>query len=220
MFTHAPLPAFDLSSKDTLQGRFYTTPLGDKYPSITTVLGSENKKWLEEWRASVGPVFAAAEQKRGAERGTAFHELVECYLKNQDLPEADIQHAKLFRQVRLHLNKISNIRLQEAALWSDVMRIAGRVDCVADYDGVLSLIDFKTANKPRDVWAIEDYYLQCTAYALMVDELYDIQIDQLVIIMGAEQGIGATVYKKPIADFIEPLIVRVNTYHAKFQKAA
>jgi len=216
MFVHNTIPNIvDLSSQTVLGKRTYTTPENNKYPSITTVLGQKEKPWLKEWQNMLGPKKASKETKRCADRGTAVHKLAEDYLNNVPNFENghDIKYRRLFNQIKFKLNNISNIHAQEIALYSDTLKVAGRVDCIAEYDGILSVIDFKTSNNNKDLDMVQDYFLQCTAYALMLDEMYDIFIEDIVVIIAVERGMMPLVYKKKIDDYVRPLVKRINTFH-------
>lgn len=218
MFTHlSVINPIELKSVDGPRGRFYTTPNGNKYPSITTILGAENKAWLTDWRASLGAERADKEMKRAAARGTAVHEMVERFINNDPSPTAGHKHEHIpdFNMLRTQLRKIDNVYTQESALWSDVLKCAGRVDCVGEYKGKLAIIDFKTSTNDKNSSMIEDYFLQTTAYALMFQERYDIQIDDIVILMSVEKGAVPLVFQRKVEDYIEPLLQRVNAYHKK-----
>lgn len=216
MFTHSTTPLIQrkITVADTLFGRFYTTPENNRYPSITTILGAEEKPWLSDWRTSIGEAKANKEVKRATDRGTAVHSMIENYLNNKPNCTSDFspEHITEFNSVRIPLNKISNVLSQETAMYSDILRVAGRVDCVGDYNKITSIIDFKTATRGKKSEQIEDYYLQTTAYALMVQELYGIQVEQLVIIMSVENGVPMVFIRK-IEPYIEPLVLRINKYY-------
>lgn len=216
MFVHNNLVSpVQLKVENTPKGRFYTTPAGNRFPSITTLLGQKEKPWLEDWRNSLGVDKADKETKRAADRGEAVHAMVEKFLNNEPnctqgyLPE----HITEFNPMRLRLKRVNNIYLQEAALYSETLKVAGRVDCVGEWDGVLSIIDFKTSTNDKNNTMITDYYLQTTAYALMFQEMYNIQIDDIVIIMSVEKGIIPMIFTQRVDDWIEPLIARINTYY-------
>jgi len=216
MFNH--INAITPTSLKTIEGstgRFYFTPEGKKYPSITTVLGSQDKQWLTNWRTSLGPEKADKETKRAATRGTAVHLMIERWLNNDPNPTRgqELSHITEFNTLRLYLNQINNIICQEISVWSDLLRVAGRLDCVGEYQNTLSIIDFKTATNNKTLQAIEDYWLQTTAYALMIQERFNIQIDQAVIIISVERGAVPLIYKQPIEQYIAPLLKRINTYH-------
>lgn len=206
----------DLRVINSPKGRKYVTPNGDQYPSITTILGAGEKPWLNDWRASLGPIKADIEQKRCADRGSAVHDMVEKFILNKPNPTAnhDIAHVREFNSLKLILKKITGIVAQEIALYSDTLKIAGRVDCVGYWNGKLAIIDFKTSNNNKDQKMIQDYWLQTTAYALMIQEMYDIVIDDLVIIMSVEKGIVPLVFTGRVDDYIEPLVERINKFYS------
>jgi genome maintenance exonuclease 1 len=219
MFTYVEnLPKFPEITTTTHNGqRWYVTPSGT-YPSVTTVLGHGEKPWLKNWQNMLGPDKAKKEQTRCADRGTAVHDMIEQYLMN--VPKEDIlkgrdrDYVKLFNQIKLVLNKrVNNIHAQEIALWSDDFGLAGRVDCIGEYDGVLSIIDFKTSNNNKDESKIEDYFLQTTAYALMYNELYGTAIEDVVILITVEKGLMPLVFKKKIDDYVAPLLSRINNFY-------
>ena len=177
--------------------RFYETPEGNKYPSITTVLSNRKKEGLWEWRKRVGNEVANYIAHTSAARGTSIHHMCEDYLNNMqtDFPEEFAKHENkflhycLFKQLRdKALNNINNIYAQESCLYSDKYKVAGRVDCVAEYKDTLSIIDFKTSTRERsDDWN-ENYYIQGSAYAEMFEERTKIKIDQVVILVVTEDG--------------------------------
>lgn len=216
MFTHLDVIApVELKTIESPRGRLYITPDGNKYPSITTVLGDGDKPWLKDWRQSLGEAKADKEMKRAADRGTAVHLMIERLLNNEENPTRDqkLEHISEFNSLRLHLKKINNILTQESALWSDTLRLAGRVDCIGEYQGQLAIIDFKTSTHDKSSDKIQDYYLQTAAYALMFQERYGIQIDNVVIIMSVEKGVMPLIFKQPVDPYIEPLLHRINNYH-------
>jgi len=150
---------------ETIKGkRFYVTPEGKKYPSITTVLSGRNKEGIVRWRESVGNDVANQIMRSAAKRGTAVHTLVEDYLNNEELSKQDVLPLALFTLLKPELDNINNIRIQEGGLYSDYYGVAGRVDCIADYKGVLSVIDFKTSTKEKKEEWIENYFIQGSAY--------------------------------------------------------
>lgn len=215
-------PVVELTEQMVFGKRFYVTPEGNKYPSVTTMLsGSGDKSWVEAWKAQVGSAKAQAIVDRATKRGTAVHDMVERYLKNQPHPADGHEraHVGLFNQIKLLLNRqMGQIRAQEIPLYSDALKIAGRVDCVAEYDGVLSIVDFKTSTNPKkDIESIEDYFLQCTAYAVMYYEMYGVPIDNIVIVMAVENSMVPMIFKGEIFDYLQPLQERVNNYYSKRQ---
>lgn len=216
-------PLIELSEEMVFSKRFYVTPEGNKYPSVTTVLSSTgDKSWVDAWKEQVGSAKAQAIMERATKRGTAVHDMIERYLKNEPHPADGHERANvgLFNQIKLLLNRrIGEIRAQEVPLYSDSLRIAGRVDCVAEYDGVLSIVDFKTSTNPKkDAESIHDYFLQCTAYAVMYYEMYGVPIEHLVIVMAVENSMVPMIFKGEIFDYLEPLQQRVNSYYKRKQE--
>lgn len=215
MFVHLDnLIPLLIKSVDGPKGRHYTTPEGNKYPSITTILGHGEKVWLKDWRDSLGAINADKEVKRATDRGTAVHLMLERQLQNDPNPTIGqhIDHITEFKSLKLHIRFLNNILLQEAALYSNLLKIAGRVDCIAEYKGKLAVVDFKTATRSKSEQLIQDYFLQTTAYALMVEEIYDIHIEDIVIIMSVERGVPM-LFTGKVDDYIYPLIKRINTYY-------
>lgn len=217
MFKHLgpPKPLPELKENTTVKGRTYVTPDGNAYPSITTMLGHKEKPHLKEWRNMLGDKKADKEMKRCADRGTAVHELIEKYLDNvEDFTRGyKPEYIKGFNQLKFQLNRIDNIRLQEVALYSDVLKIAGRVDCIGEFNGKLCVIDFKTSNNNKDKDMIEDYFLQCTFYALAWYELTGELIEDIVILMTVEKGMVPLVFNEKIYKWIAPLQERINEYY-------
>lgn len=221
MFTHLDTIQYpELKSIEIPpMGRFYTTPGGKRYPSITTVLGSIEKPGITEWKKSMGEKNAKKETERCATRGTNVHTMMERYLNNEPDPTNGFtfEHITSFNNLKMYATRINNILGQEVALYSDQLKVAGRCDVIAEYQGVLSVIDFKTSTNSKDVALIEDYFLQCTAYALMFLEMFDINIDQIVVMIAVEKGIPL-IYKRNIDDYISPLFKRIKQYHSKNNK--
>jgi len=193
MFNHVTtveLPKLETVNID--KKRFYVTPEGNKYPSITTVLSGRSKQGLMEWRKRVGEDVANHIARTAANRGTKVHHMCEDYLNNnfdEDKHKKDFLAYCLFGQLKNQsLKNIDNIHFQEVALWSDKYKIAGRVDCIAEYNGKLSVIDFKTSSKPRKEEYNENYYIQASAYAEMHEEQTGTPIDQVVILVVTEDG--------------------------------
>ena len=193
MYNHKTIKLPEIKATTTDGVRLYETPEGNKYPSITTVLSVRNKKGLFEWRKRVGEDVANYVARKAANRGTSVHHMCEDYINN-DFDEE--KHKKkflpyvLFNQLKESvLQKIDNIYAQECGLYSDKYKVAGRVDCIAEYEGKLSIIDFKTSSKERsDDWN-ESYYIQASAYAEMFEERTGIEINQVAILVVTEDGV-------------------------------
>ena len=197
-FNHVPVELTEIKATTKDKVRLYETPDGNFYPSITTVLSVRNKKGLFEWRKRVGNDVANYVARKAATRGTHVHHMCEDYLNNMhiDYPEKWKEHEKkflpyaLFKQLQKSvIQKIDNIHAQECGLYSDKYKIAGRVDCIAEYDGVLSIIDFKTSTSERKDSYNENYYIQASAYAEMFEERTGHAINQIVILVVTEDGV-------------------------------
>tara|TARA_B100000900_G_scaffold416196_1_gene449937 strand:+ start:2024 stop:2686 length:663 start_codon:yes stop_codon:yes gene_type:complete len=193
MFNHVTTVEIpNLKTVNINKQRFYVTPEGNKYPSITTVLSGRSKQGLMEWRKRVGEDVANHIARTAANRGTKVHHMCEDYLNNnfdEDKHKKDFLAYCLFGQLKNQaLSNIDNIYFQEASLWSDKYKIAGRVDCIAEYNGKLSVIDFKTSSKPRKEEYNENYYIQASAYAEMHEEQTGTPIDQIVILVVTSDG--------------------------------
>ena len=196
-FNHVSVNLPKLETITIDRKRFYITPQENYYPSITTVLSIRRKEGLMEWRKKVGDKVANYVAAKAATRGIKVHHMCEDYLNNMslDYPDKWKKHEKdflplcLFNQLRdKALENISDIYAQECGLYSDKYKVAGRVDCIAKYKGVLSIIDFKTSTRERsDAWN-ENYYIQGSAYAEMFTELTGIDISQVVILVVTEDG--------------------------------
>ena len=223
MFNHlnVELPAITATTIDGV--RLYETPEGNKYPSITTILSIRKKEGLLEWRKKVGDDVANYVARTAAARGTKVHHMCEDYLNNKyfNYPTEWEKHKKnflpycLFTQLKEQgLSKIDNIHAQEAGLYSDKYKVAGRVDCIAEYDGVLSIIDFKTSTKERnDDWN-ENYYIQCSAYAEMYEERTGTEINQNVILVVTEDG-TVQEFVKEKHDYLDALVETAAEWRKK-----
>ena len=196
-FKHIETDIPELTTKTIDRKRYYITPEGKEYPSITTVLSNRGKKGLFEWRKRVGNDVANYISGKAAKRGTAVHHMCEDYLNNVSFIEPDWWQEKqknflpfcLFNQLRNGvLQRINNIHAQECGLYSNKYGVAGRVDCIAEYNRVLSIIDFKTSTSERNDKYNENYYIQTAAYAEMYEERTGIPTDQIVILVVTEDG--------------------------------
>ena len=221
-FEHNPR-CFPLDSEAKMVDgkRVYATPNGEFYPSITTVIGNNAKKQagLAKWRKRVGKEKAAAISSRSASRGTKFHSITEDYLNN----ELDIKKYKdsplpvvMFEQTKKTFDRIGNIYLQEAFLYSKHLEVAGRVDLVAEFDGELSIIDFKTSAEPKREAYLYDYFIQETAYACCFQELYSLTVKQLVTIVACENGETQVVIKPPKKEYLLQLIQYIDEYQQRY----
>ena len=196
--------------------RFYDID-GKAYPSITTVLGIQKKEQLQDWRNKIGEDVANWEMGRAARRGKATHLLVEEYLKGKTPSERGVLPLGLFKLLRPYIDQIDNIHLLETIMYSPKLTIAGQVDCVAEFNGKLSVIDFKTANKERQESWIDNYFLQTTAYAQMYEETFGKSIDQVVILLASEDG-SVQNFIKEKKDYMQPLMKSIDEFYKYYQE--
>jgi hypothetical protein len=186
LFTHNPILFNNIKTEESCDGRYYLAPNG-RYPSITTLLGqdTESKLAIQNWQERIGLEEAKKISDYACTLGSDLHSTVEKYLNNDKdfMKGVMVQTKYMFTSIQPYLNKIDNIVCQEAALYSDVLKIAGRTDCVAEYDGKLSIIDFKTSRREKLKENITKYFVQGTAYSLMLEEMTGLVASNIVIIM-------------------------------------
>ena len=191
MFSHVDLDLQPLEREHVDGVRYYKVPDEEeliKMVSITSVTSHFNKEIFINWRKKVGNEKADKITKAATTRGTDMHTLTEHYLKNEDLPSVPPISEFLFKIAKRKLNLINNIYALEGPLYSRQLGVAGTVDCIAEYDGELAIIDFKTSKKPKPREWIEHYFVQAMAYGCMLYEMKNISIKKLVIIMACENG--------------------------------
>jgi len=200
MFTHVDssisIPKLSTQNKDGC--RYYSVD-GKSYPSVTSVLSVLSRDGIRAWRDSIGHDVADFETRRAATRGRHFHKICESYLYNKNISEyrKKVLPFGLFNLVKNEIDRIDNIHTMEQTLYSHELKLAGRVDCVAEFDNILSVIDFKSANKEKTPQILESPILQETAYSIMWSELTDNPIEQIVTIVACENGETQTVIEKP-----------------------
>ena len=173
-------------ARTTVDGaRLYETPSGRAYPSVTTVTGLLKKQFIKEWRERVGEAEANKISTKASGRGTRVHSLCEDYLSNLEVTP-NYFDLELWRTFTPYLDRINNIHALETKLYSDHLEVAGTVDCIAEFDGKLSVIDFKTSSRVKSHDDIHDYYMQCSAYAVAFEERTNLPVSQLLIVMAVD----------------------------------
>lgn len=170
---------------DSNAGRVYQTTTGKAYPSVTSVVGLHSAHSIAEWRRRVGNEEANKISGRASRRGTSIHALCENYLLGQEVKPSPFDN-EMFDNIRPHLDKIDNIHCLETQLFSHHLEVAGTVDCIAEYDGKLSIIDFKSSSKLKNRDWIHGYFMQTSAYAVMFEEMTKIPVGRLLIIVGVD----------------------------------
>lgn len=195
MFSHIHHDIPKLARIDSPEGRRYATPSGKAYPSVTSVTGLHGKADFFAWRQRVGEEEANRISSRAAKRGTAIHSLCESYLLNEDV-KPTMFDIDTFASLKPHLDRINNIHCLETQLYSDYLQVAGTVDCIAEFDGRLSVIDFKTSKRVKSREDIHGYFMQTSAYAVMFEERTKIPVDRLVILMSVDDNAAMTFVEK------------------------
>lgn len=205
IFKHIPIVLPKLNTKEIDNKRYYITPEGKHVPSITTLLGQGSKESLENWKKAIGEVAAKVISDYACSLGENLHYVIEKYLDNDpNYLQSATSHSKyIFIALQETLDRINNIYTQEATLYSDALGLAGRTDCIAEFDGIPSIIDFKTARKEKKQEWITNYFVQGTAYSLMFEEMTGIKIRQIVILMGTHDS--------------QPLIFKVDRKNYVFE---
>ena len=214
MFTHCPPMVIENLNTETVDDkRYYVTPSGQRLPSVTTVLGAMKKKEIMAWRRRVGEAEANRVSKLATGRGNRVHTLAEKYLMNEsiewkkEMPDA----IEMFQSIVPHFEKINNIHYMEQALWSEKIGLAGRVDLIAEWEGKLSVIDFKTSKRIKTEDKIQDYFAQCVAYAMMYEERVGAPIDQIVVLMAVENE-QPLIFVKETKDYVDTLYEHIEFY--------
>lgn len=196
-------------------GRLYSTPSGKKYPSVTTVLSSGSKEGLENWRKRVGEDEAKRVGHHASVRGTKVHDLMESYVRGDNIDES-----KLMPHYKKSLHDLSAImdeRLtewysMEQMMWSDYLGIAGQMDLAGRFDGVRSVIDYKTSLRVKQKTWITNYFIQETAYSIMFEERTGISLPNLVIVMDVDNH-KPIIFKEHRDNWVKPLMEAIEAYH-------
>ena len=205
MFNHVPVEIGKLVQVNARGGRYYETPTGAKYPSVTSVTRLHNQESIQAWKDKVGEEEAGKISRRALARGNKIHSLAEKYLLNEGDMSDDFSKAD-FGQMIPYLDKINNIHCLETQLYSDHLQTAGTVDCIGEYEGKLTVIDFKTSAKLKKRDWVKDYFMQCSAYAVMYEERTGTPIERLLLIINVEdEGVQLIDGKRDdyIQDFLD-----------------
>jgi hypothetical protein len=201
MFNHVTHEFPQLLQENTEGRRLYVAPNGEKYASVTTVLSDYGKEGIMQWRKKVGEEKANEISRKATTRGTSVHKVIETFLNNEDISQHDMMPnvKSLFYRMKPELEKMNNIHCLETRLFSHKLRLAGTVDCIAEHNGVLSVVDFKTSIRLKKKEQIQNYFMQGVAYADMFNEMTGLEVDQIVILIGVDT-----------ANFAQTLTVKKN----------
>ena len=204
----------ELSKKETNGIRLYNLPDGRWVPSITSVTSFYNRQIFIDWRKRVGIEEANRITKKATARGTDFHEAAQAYLENRDLVWEDYLPATkfMFHHATPYLDKINNIHAIERTLYSEYYGLAGRVDCIAEYEGELAVIDFKTSEKIKPEKWLENYFVQEMFYAAAYYELTGIPVKKLITLMVTPGGEVKVFDKRNKGDYIKLLVRYIKEF--------
>ena len=199
--------------------RFYQTPDGNKYPSVTTVLSEmSDKTAIIAWRKRVGEEEANRVSGRATRRGTAIHSLLEKFVLNEEIDFSDTMplNKTMYNQIAKYLQQtVDNVRSSEGQLFSHKLKIAGSVDLIASYKGEPAIIDFKTSTKPKRKEWIENYFLQATMYSYMLYEMTGLYYPKLVIMIALEEDSGPQIIEEHASNWIEKATKMCQEFHAR-----
>jgi hypothetical protein len=191
--------------------RVYNTPSGKRYPSVTTITGAAKFREIMAWRQRVGEEEANKISGRASRRGTRIHTLCEKHLLNEQ-PTPNMFDVDMWKAIKPALDRINNVHALETPLYSDHLKVAGTVDCIAEFDGKLSVVDFKTAGKIKDRDNIHDYFMQCAAYAVAWEERTGMNVPRLVVLMGVDGEKEPLIFKEKRDDWIDQFIELRRSY--------
>jgi genome maintenance exonuclease 1 len=202
--------------------RVYETPDGKRYPSVTTVIADHNKEGIDRWKARVGHAKAKKISENTSSRGDIVHLALEAYLNNHStaeivkkmLPNAKAVYVTMKAEVERRLSVVHGL---EQPLFSHKLRLAGTTDCIAEYDGKLSIVDFKTALRLKKKEYVQGYFMQLTAYAFMFQEMTGLKVEQGVILIGVDGETFAQTFRLPRADF-DPHFKNLVSWRDKYER--
>ena len=201
--------------------RYYITPTGEKYPSVTSVTGLLNRDGIKKWRKRVGEKTANKISTQAARHGTSAHQLFEDYIRNDNFEEkfkgAMPTTQQAFISLEKELNQIGIVHGLESPLYSHNLQLAGRVDCIAEYfDNKISIIDFKTSAKPKERKWIENYFIQETAYAKMFEELTGKEVHSIITMIAVSNGTSQIFFEEPSEKYTEKLFELRDQYRNEY----
>ena len=219
MFNHVTQPNIQELDTKTVDGtRYYETPAGKLYPSVTTVLKDLSAEGIAAWRAKVGADVANRVSAQASARGTAVHKLCEDYIDNKEdyLDGHMPANIETFNTLKGLLDKyLDNVVMQEVPLYSNYLEVGGRVDCIGEWNGKLSVIDFKTSKRRKRKDQIGNYFMQAAAYCVMFEELTKVPITQTIILMSVDND-HPLVFKSTRDEYIDQFMKQRASYRDKY----
>ena len=215
LYNHIPINFKQAKLIERDNAHFYQTPTGEIYPSITTILhetmSNEKKESLQNWKEQ--EIAANYITQEAATIGTETHKLIENHINEvRQTDNVRLLSVAHFNNLIPFLQKINNVHGTELRLYSNAMKLAGTSDCIANYDGELSIIDYKTKrSNQREEW-MTDHFIQGTAYAQMFKELTGIEVKQMVILVSSEKN-SRMEFVKNTKEYKDLLTQRLNQYY-------
>ena len=221
MFNHLEgYDAVKLPTENVNGKRYYVTPEGKHYPSVTTVTGLLNREWLKKWKKAVGEEKANKISRKASTRGTRYHHLQEDFLNNnlteERLKEATPLDLYMFNQTKELTSKLGDIYMLEGSMFSNKLEMAGRVDCVASFANRVSVIDFKTSTRRKSPSQVKSYFLQETAYATMFEEMYGVPIERIVTIVSVEETGKSQLFVEEPSSYYDQLVELREQYREEY----
>ena len=212
-FNHYASSLLDLKTENIEGKRHYVTPDGNKYISITALLSELSREGISRWRARVGAEEANRISTKASRQGTAVHSLCESYIKNEEeFLEGKMPHlVEMFDSILPLLDRIDNVHVTEGALYSDELGLAGRTDLIAEFDGQLAIIDYKTSRRIKTWSMCHSYFMQGAFYAHAYEERTGIPINNIVIIMAVENE-EPLLFRETKDRWLEPLRQVIHKY--------
>jgi len=212
-FNHVGNTLTELTTENIEGKRHYVLPNGDKCISITTLLSELSREGISRWRARVGAEEANRISTKASRQGTAVHSLCESYIKNEEeFLEGKMPHlVEMFDSILPLLDRIDNVHVTEGALYSETLGLAGRTDLIAEFDGKLAIIDYKTSRRIKTWSMCHSYFMQSAFYALAYEERTGIPINNIVIIMAVENE-EPLLFRETKDRWIEPLRQVIHKY--------
>ena len=215
LFNHIPINFQQAQLIEKDDAHYYQTPKGDIFPSITTILqktmNTEKQQSLQNWKEQ--EVAAQYITEESAIIGTQTHKLIENHLNGiTQTEEVRLLSVAHFNNLIPFLQKINDIHGTELRLYSDTMKLAGTSDCIAKYDGELSIIDYKTKRSNQQEEWMTDHFIQGTAYSQMFKELTGIEIKQVVILVSSEKNTRME-FVKSTEEYKDLLTQRLNQFY-------
>mgnify|MGYP001107233739 CR=1 FL=1 len=205
----------ELEQVTTDAGRYYITPDGNKYSSVTTIIGAmSDKTWLEEWKERVGEREAERVSRQAALRGTQLHELAETWVLNRDVNVRALMPLQrmLFNQIKKSLEPVDIVYGSELRLYSNRLKSAGSCDLFCKYAGKKTVLDFKTSRNPKEEEDILGYFIQCAMYAYMMFEMTGIMFPQIAVVISCDASNDASVFVKPTRDYLPQAVTMCDEY--------